>query len=136
MLPTEEKTAALRTYRFRVFKIPLKRRPRTLRSGHTYTDPLTVQDERRVKAVFEAAYPQHLEPRKGAFQVYLWIRAEPSKTPRRWPKLDVDNVAKAVLDALNRVLWEDDDQVIGLCIFKSFCGPEEVAYVQVECREF
>lgn len=36
------------------------------------------------------------------------------------PRCDVDNVAKAVLDALTGVTWEDDTQVARLVVEKSY----------------
>jgi Holliday junction resolvase RusA-like endonuclease len=36
------------------------------------------------------------------------------------PRQDVDNVAKAVLDALNGVAWVDDTQVRRLVVEKSY----------------
>ena len=38
------------------------------------------------------------------------------------PRIDIDNAAKAVLDALNGVAWEDDKQVKRLVVEKSY-GP-------------
>lgn len=39
------------------------------------------------------------------------------------PRIDIDNAAKAVLDALNGVAWEDDAQVRRLVVEKSY-GPQ------------
>jgi len=44
-------------------------------------------------------------PRRASYEVDLRI------VRRMKRKLDVDNVAKSVLDGLNRVLWEDDSMV-------------------------
>lgn len=40
-------------------------------------------------------------------------------------KPDCDNLAKAILDALNEVAWHDDAQIAELCIQKGYClaGP-------------
>lgn len=46
------------------------------------------------------------------------------------PRQDVDNVAKAVLDALNGVAWVDDTQVSRLVVEKSY-GPEGRTIVRV-----
>ena len=35
-------------------------------------------------------------------------------------KVDVDNLAKAVMDALNGVAWGDDSQVVKITIFKEY----------------
>jgi Holliday junction resolvase RusA-like endonuclease len=38
---------------------------------------------------------------------------------------DVDNYTKAILDALNGVLFADDVQIWGLWVKKVYCGPDE-----------
>src|SRR5881392_2947588 len=78
---------------------PVKRRPR---GSHHYTPKRTVEDEQRVRDSFLAYYP--IPPRSTArFSVELRIYTNRN--------LDGDNVEKAVLDALNRTLWENDRQV-------------------------
>lgn len=46
------------------------------------------------------------------------------------PRPDVDNAAKAVLDALNGVAWEDDSQVERLVVEKSY-GQEARTTVRI-----
>lgn len=44
-------------------------------------------------------------------------------------KPDLDNITKAILDALNGVAWYDDSQVVSLTINKYYAG---IGYVDVE----
>jgi hypothetical protein len=53
-----------------------------------------------------------LRPSFDPFAVTLWIEAP---EPRRF---DVDNVAKACLDALTGAVWHDDSQVVRLTVEK------------------
>jgi Holliday junction resolvase RusA-like endonuclease len=46
------------------------------------------------------------------------------------PRADVDNVAKAVLDALTGIAWNDDQQVQGLMVWKEY-GAEAMTFVAV-----
>lgn len=46
------------------------------------------------------------------------------------PRPDVDNAAKAILDALNGVAWEDDSQVQRLVVWKSY-GQEARTTVRI-----
>jgi len=48
----------------------------------------------------------------------------------QYPRCDVDNAAKAVLDALNGVAWEDDSQVCSLTVAKHY-GTEARTVVQI-----
>lgn len=49
-------------------------------------------------------------------------------------KPDVDNVLKAVMDALNGVLYEDDKQVVAVCVEKYYAVYEGL-HVKVEDYE-
>lgn len=65
--------------------------------------------------------------------VMCFVR-KPKSTDRTYPRGDVDNYAKAALDSLNGVMWEDDDQIMQLAVFKEFCedDKEPRIYVEVE----
>lgn len=104
-------------------RVPIKRRPRmTVRGGHpsTYTDAQTVADEAAVAAAYKGP---HFHDAPVAVRIDIY-RALPKSTPRRIEsepdtiKPDVDNVAKAVLDGLNGVAYDDDAQVVDLRIVK------------------
>lgn len=56
----------------------------------------------------------------------------PRKTSLGWPKPDVDNYAKAVMDACNGVVWEDDAQVIELRVDKQWA--EMTALISIEAH--
>jgi len=47
------------------------------------------------------------------YDVRIWLSAAPNA------RIDVDNVAKACLDALTGVVWRDDRQVVRLAVEKS-----------------
>lgn len=42
----------------------------------------------------------------------------PKSSEKDWPRGDVDNYAKGILDACNGVLWEDDDSIVHLTTVK------------------
>jgi crossover junction endodeoxyribonuclease RusA len=50
-------------------------------------------------------------------------------------RLDVDNVAKSVLDGLTGVVYEDDDQVVELLVRKHKVKRKEEERVEIEIRE-
>ena len=113
------------TVRFEVSGEPRgKGRPRFTRDGHTYTDRETVAYERKIAACYRAAYKGYFFPPtailsldvtiilpipQSASKVRQAAMAERRILPTRKP--DVDNVFKAVLDALNGVAYKDDARV-------------------------
>ena len=79
-----------------------KARPRSTRSGHTYTPKRTVDAETVIRNL---AAEQVTEPYDGPVGVSL---AFSCATARR---TDGDNLQKLVLDALNKVVYTDDHLV-------------------------
>lgn len=89
-----------------------KGRPRKGSGGVWYTPQSTRDYERRVKASAWAAmvlsgYSQHGSawPKGARFRLELLI------VPGNARRFDLDNVAKAVADALTGIAWTDDSQV-------------------------
>ncbi len=50
-------------------------------------------------------------------------------------RMDVDNVAKSVLDGLNGIAYEDDDQVVELLVRKHRVKAAADERVEIEIRE-
>lgn len=71
----------------------------------------------------------------GPLFVRLTSVVQKAKTSKLlWPRGDVDNYAKAPLDAITKaqVLWHDDDQVLELVTSKRFALPGEQPGTHVE----
>jgi len=87
-----------------------KGRPRVVRQAgrgvRTITPTRTVEFEHVVRLAAQAARPKDWEL-EGFFRVEIVVR-------RARRAGDVDNFAKACLDSLNRVAWNDDAQVVSL----------------------
>jgi crossover junction endodeoxyribonuclease RusA len=64
----------------------------------------------------------------GPFEAAIWIEAPWSAHERR-KRIDADNVAKAVLDALTGVVWRDDSQVQRLRVEKIEAERERITVV-------
>lgn len=76
---------------------------------------------------FKELYPG-LEPLTDPLEVELIVIRRPMKKDRR----DLDNIVKAVLDALNMLAWVDDTQVVSiqaLSCFDSPCATERIITV-------
>lgn len=115
-----------------------KGRPRFTKNGHVYTPAETAQYETLVGM----SYRNSARGYKFASPVRVTIRAyhRPPKGKSKkvvedmmnnhilpTKKPDADNVAKIVLDALNKVAWEDDTQVVEMMVIKRYAEEPMVA---------
>lgn len=84
--------------------------------GYKFTSPVRVT----IKAY-------HKPPKKSKKVVEDMLNGHilPTKKP------DVDNVAKIILDGLNKVAWEDDTQVVDVMVTKRY-GEEPMVAVIIE----
>jgi Holliday junction resolvase RusA-like endonuclease len=55
----------------------------------------------------------------------------PKTTKLEYPRADVDNYSKSILDCLNGKLWDDDSQIIALFISKKWAKDGESGYFTV-----
>lgn len=99
-----------------VNSVPIKRRPR-FANGRAYVDKATKSDEAAIRAAYSG--PKFTGP------VGLRVLAfKPLKSVKRGEqrpfieKPDTDNIAKAVMDGLNGVAYDDDAQVVELHVKK------------------
>jgi Holliday junction resolvase RusA-like endonuclease len=66
-----------------------------------------------------------------AVSIELYVK-RPKSTERGWPKADIDNFAKAVLDTMNGKIWKDDSQITSLHVSKQWAGKGEEGYFTLE----
>ena len=99
--------------------VPTKRRPKFTRKGKAYDPKANKSEARAIREAWEEQVGEWKSdgPIGVAIDVF---RKLPKGRPKRVEsesdtfKPDVDNIAKAVLDALNGVAFEDDSQVVRL----------------------
>lgn len=112
-----------------------KGRPRFSRVGKftkTYTDAKTKMYEEKIASAARLQMYPH-EPLETPLSISLHLhlgvptsyskkRREACLTGEEWPmkKPDIDNVAKAFLDAMNGIVYKDDVQVIRLHVTKTY----------------
>ena len=107
-----------------------KGRPRFTRTGRTYTPKKTANFE---KAVAKYYIEEHGELFVGPIEVKLVFQMPiPKGFPKRalkqieegtlkhTKKPDIDNLGKAVLDALNGIAFEDDSHITKLTLVKRY----------------
>lgn len=107
-----------------------KGRPRFTRSGHTYTPKKTADFEKQIAAIYTE---EHGELFVGPIEVKLVFqmpipKGYPKKaikqieegTLKHTKKPDLDNLGKAVLDALNEIAFTDDSHITKLTLVKRY----------------
>lgn len=118
-------------YVFEINPVPASR-PRVSKYGTYY-----LPTYRQFRAGFrEAINACRTQTRKTDGPLVVEVRCfieKPKTGKRRWPNGDVDNYAKAVLDGLNGILWDDDDQIVDLRVIKEYVDSGN-ARIEVEVR--
>lgn len=110
-----------------------KARPRVTRSGYAYTPRTTQHFERLVQMEYWNQCGTDMFPDKAALVVNIEFRFAP---PKSWPEKkrneviekmeyptcrpDLDNLVKAVTDALNGIAYKDDSQIVALTCRKVY----------------
>ena len=122
-----------------------KGRPRFTKTGHPYTDSETRAYENKIIAYYRKAAGAARFPQDAFVAVYVvaYIPMPKSATkanraameakqilPSRKP--DIDNIAKAVLDALNGVAYHDDARVQKICCEKYY---SEIPRLEILLKE-
>lgn len=123
-----------------------KERPRfNMYQKRTYTPTKTKKYENMIKMSFKQKYGLNFNPSTNEIYIKIDVEYAPPKSYSKkkkdelidWKmgyiqKPDCDNIAKAVLDALNGLVWKDDKQVVGLLVLKCY-GKEDK--INIEIRE-
>lgn len=129
---------------FRVDVDPVgKGRPRFTRDGHAYTPERTRKFEAAVRS-HACGFMKRMEAPRIPVGVPIdvrvlalfpipksWSKKKKAEAAKLIPRIDVDNVLKAVLDALNGVVFEDDRQIVKAVAEKRYSNaPGVVVYIQ------
>ncbi len=120
-----------------------KQRPRVTRKGIAYTPSQTVNYETLVKQMFYTTYPDHVPgtgPIKTVISAYFPIPSSWSTKKqqaalmgnmRPTGKKDWDNIGKIVTDALNRIAYMDDGQIVDGRVCKHYTDvPRVEVYIE------
>lgn len=117
-------------------KVRGKGRPRFTKFGTPYTDKNTVAYEKLIQASYlkSTSYISC-----NSVRISMYVCFAPNKTDTKknkliklknslWPskKPDIDNVIKVVLDALNKIAYQDDTQVNEIHVIRHWCEEEKL----------
>ena len=101
-----------------------------------YADPKAKAHEQAIRDAVIAQYKG--DPLDGPLivSIYAWIK-KPKSSKFAYPtiKPDADNIAKAVLDSLNGILWHDDKQVCQLTIHKVYADRDAIELEVIRMNE-
>lgn len=114
---------------------------RTTRTGNKYLDPSVIKYRKAIRNMAIAQMRnQKAERIEGAVNmniVYAFRRPQSlskkerneidgGKTVPKTTKPDIDNLTKAILDALNGIVWKDDAQVTQINIQKVWSAKDQI----------
>lgn len=112
-------------------------RPRVFRNGGVRTDnPASLRWKRSIAWAFRAAAVGLAPPAFGSGPIALtltfWL-ARPKTVERSSPsvKPDLDNLVKAVADALNKIAWADDGQIVRIEAEKRYVRGDDAEGVTI-----
>jgi Holliday junction resolvase RusA-like endonuclease len=63
----------------------------------------------------------------------IWVKKPMPRCPCR-DVPDIDNLAKAVLDALSKLVWRDDRQIFFLRVYKWYAAGDETPHTRVKIK--
>lgn len=106
-------------------------RPRVGRFSSYYTGAYQQFREQGSKIVDKIL--GNLQPFEGPLIVEIrCFCTRPKTTKLTHPRSDIDNLAKGILDLLNKKLWLDDSQIVGLFITKNWVDyPNQEGYFTI-----
>lgn len=117
---------------FNIHPVPASR-PRVSRYGTYYGKNYT-----RFRKAAELVIPKTVGKHKPydadtnlAVSILIQVPKPKSGTDRRWPRGDVDNYTKGILDACNGIVWADDDSITKLIVKKVWGDPKIIMKVKV-----
>jgi len=120
-------------------------RARKGRGGHFYTPAATQAFRERVQAAWMVEGRVKLADRPLLASVEFIHGHSPSNLKKNgaarsgapeWPRADIDNLVKGVLDALNGLAYKDDSQVVGLVAFQRFAAQGEEPHTVLSLSEW
>lgn len=125
-------------------KIKGKARPRfSTKTGRAFTPGDTVNYENWVRICYREQYGRQLEGSIKA-KIVAYYKIPKSYTKKRvqairegleqpHKKPDSDNIAKIILDSLNKIAYDDDSQITELTVIKKYTEDQE--RVEFELKE-
>lgn len=137
---------AIKTCEFIVSGQPIgKGRPRFSRNGIVYTDKKTKQYEDKIsQSAWIEMKRDKLQPTEKRVSLIMTAFLDIPKSYSRKkviecqagiiipPRPDIDNIAKAVLDGCNGIIYSDDKQIWHMTVFKRYTDVGQSPHIRVK----
>jgi Holliday junction resolvase RusA-like endonuclease len=121
-------------YRFPINPIAASR-PRVSRYGAYFTGPYK-KFRSEASLIINRVLGRNFTPLSGKLAVDIECHVtRPKTTKLEYPRADVDNYSKSILDCLNGKLWDDDSQIVALFISKKWAKEGESGYFTVSVEK-
>ena len=108
---------------FEIDPVPKGRPRKDPRKGHMYTPKATRDYEKTVRQLVSVLYNGPLHKKEVPLEISLTFNLrKPKSVKRSYPsvKPDLDNLAKAVYDAMEGVVFEGDGQIVDSNLSKRY----------------
>lgn len=114
-----------------------KGRPKFTRSGHCYTPAKTKDFEKKVQLISKSAMKGKTKSTKALYAVVNFYLQMPKRPKSKYPitRPDGDNLTKAIYDALNQIVWEDDSQIVSWMGSKRYAQPGTKPRIEISIHE-
>lgn len=111
-------------------------RPRVTRRGISYYAEPYRSHKQKLKELLQKQWPiEPLKWKRLVIDIEVVVK-RPKATKLDDPLPDVDNYAKAVLDAMNKVVIADDKYVKRLTVEKAWADPGSPGYIRVRVKHY
>jgi Holliday junction resolvase RusA-like endonuclease len=117
-------------YVFNINPVPASR-PRLSRYGAFFTGPYKKFRTEATPIILKVIGNEIIFPLDHLIVTIELCVVRPKKTVLLYPRADVDNYAKSILDLMNGKLWKDDQQVVMLEVSKQW-STYDVGYFTVQ----
>ncbi len=121
-----------------------KERPRVnTYTNMVYTPTKTKEYEKLIQQYFKIKYPNHtLLENRLSIEIIAYMKIPKNTSKKKMAEMlnenlspmkkpDIDNIAKSILDAMNKFVFKDDNQISKMSVEKKY-GEIEKVYVKIE----
>jgi len=117
-----------------------KERPR-FTNGRTYMNPKYTTAKKDLANLYRASEYRNIDFKGKAVNVEVmfcftipksWTKKMKAKPDHRRIVQDIDNLAGSVMDALNKIAWVDDKDIVSMTASKRYCESGDCIFLSIK----